>query len=106
MVGPSSQTFSEAFSLNIDVFYLCQVKTQDQLFLVWMLFQLHCCKSFDPMVNDLVPLIQKTQEMEPPNSEKLQMKEFELNFLRDLIKMYFLQDETFICIILHILTSL
>ena len=65
------------------------VKTLDQLFLVWLPFQLHCGKSFNPMVNDVVPLIQKTQEMEPPNSEKLQINEFEFNFLRDLFKMYF-----------------
>ena len=89
MVGPSSQTFSKAFILNIDVFYLCQVKTQYQLFLVWLPFQLHCSKSFNPMVNDVVPLIQKTHEMEPPNSEKLQIKESKFNFLRDSFKIYF-----------------
>ena len=40
------------------------------------------------MVNDVLPLLQKTLEMEPPNSEKLQIIKFELNFLRDLFKMY------------------
>ena len=78
--GPSSQTFSKAFFINIDVFYLYQVKIRDQLFLVWLPFQLHCGKSFNPMVNDVVPLIQKTKEMEPPLSEKVQINEFELNY--------------------------